>query len=81
MSKTRLGALSLTAILFTFAMLTSSAGAAIKFEWKVGKAILGAGQSREFTTTSDGHTFDLSWSVAGVAVLFLKQRSRSRGRG
>ena len=54
-------------------MLTSSAGAAIKFEWKVGKAILGAGQSREFTTTSDGHNFDLSGSAFGVAVLLLSK--------
>ena len=73
MSKARLGALSLIAILSTFAMLTSSAGAAIKFEWKVGKAILGAGESREFTTTSDGSNFDLSGSVAGVAVLLLSK--------
>ena len=52
MSKTKLGALSLTAILSTFAMLTSPAGAAIKFEWKVKGEKLAAGESREFTTTN-----------------------------
>ena len=73
MSKARLGALSLIAILSTFAMLTSSAGAAIKFEWKVKGEKLATGESREFTTTSDGHNFDLSGSVAGVQVLLLSK--------
>jgi hypothetical protein len=70
-SKTRLGLLSLVAVLSTLAVLASSASAAIKYEWKVGGVVLKAGETRGFTTTSDGHTFDLHGSVAGASILFL----------
>jgi hypothetical protein len=70
MSKGRLALLSLVAVL-SFAVMAASASAAIKFEWKVGGKILEAGESREFTTTTDGKTFDLHTSVAGAEVLLL----------
>jgi hypothetical protein len=70
-SKTRLGLLSLVAVLSTFAVLASSASAAIKFEWKVKEKLLAAGETRGFTTTSDGHVFDFHSSVAGAGILLL----------
>jgi hypothetical protein len=70
MSKARLVLLSLVAVL-SFAVMASSASAAIKFEWKVGGKVLGEGESREFTATSDGHSFDLHSSLAGVNILLL----------
>jgi hypothetical protein len=70
-SKTRLGLLSLVAVLSTFAVLASSASAAIKFEWKVGGGVLKAGETRGFTTTSDGHVFDFTGTAAGAGVLLL----------
>jgi hypothetical protein len=70
-SKTRLGLMSLVAVLSTFAVLASSASAAIKFEWKVGGLPLGAGETRGFTTTSDGHVFDFHGTAAGAGVLLL----------
>jgi hypothetical protein len=71
MSKIRLVLLSLVAVLSVGAMLASSASAAIKFEWKVGGAVLGEGESREFTTTTDGKEFVLKGSVGGVASELL----------
>jgi hypothetical protein len=70
MFKARFILLGAVAVL-SFAVVASSAYAAIKFEWKVGGAILGAGQSREFTVTSDGHTFDLHSTLAGANILLL----------
>jgi hypothetical protein len=71
MFRLRLVQLSLVAVLSVGAMLVSSASAAIKFEWKVGEETLPAGQSREFTTTSDGKEFLFKASLAGVASEFL----------
>jgi hypothetical protein len=68
-SKTRLGLLSLVAVLSTFAVLASSASAAIKFEWKVNEKTLAAGETRGFTTTSDGHVFDLKGTAGGAGIL------------
>lgn len=70
MSRVRLGLLSLIAIL-SLVILSSTASAAIKFEWKVKEKTLAAGESKEFTATADGHVFDLKGSAAGVAVLLL----------
>ncbi len=71
MSRARLGLLSLTVVLSALAILSSTASATIKFEWKVGGVLLKTGESREFTTTADGHTFDLSGTIAGAATLLL----------
>ena len=71
MSKTRIGLLSLIAILATLALTATTSSAAISFEWKVGGKILEAGKTKEFTTTSDGHTFDLHGTVAGAEALLL----------
>jgi hypothetical protein len=71
MFRLRLVLLSLVAVLSVGAMLASSASAAIKFEWKVGGLALAAGQSREFTTTSDGKEFLFKVSLAGIASEFL----------
>jgi hypothetical protein len=70
MSKAKLVLLSLVAVL-SFAVMASSASAAIKFQWKVGGKTLEAGESREFTVTSDGHTFDLHSTLAGANILLL----------
>lgn len=71
MSKVRLVLLSLVAMLSVGAMLASSASAAISFEWKVGGIPLGAGASKEFTTTTDGKEFILNGKLAGVASELL----------
>ena len=69
----KLWLLSTMAILATFAVLASSASAAIKFEWKVGGHILEAGETREGTVTTDGHTFDFHATVAGAEALLLSK--------
>jgi hypothetical protein len=71
MSRARLGLLSLIAVLSALAVLSSTASAAIKFEWKVGGEILKAAESKEFTVTADGHTFDFTGTAAGASVLLL----------
>jgi hypothetical protein len=72
MSKGKPILLSLITILSTLAVLAPSAGALIKFQWKVGGKILEeAAETREFTVTSDGRTFDFIWSLAGAGVLLL----------
>ena len=71
MFRSRLGLFSLAAMLATFAVLASSASAAIKFEWKVGGKTLGAGESREATTNSDGRAFSIRATVAGAEALLL----------
>jgi hypothetical protein len=63
--------LSLITTLTLLALLAPSAGAGIKFQWKVGGKILEEKETREFLTTADGRTFDFSGSVAGVALLLL----------
>jgi hypothetical protein len=71
MFKARLVLLSLVAVL-SFVVMASSASAAIKFEWKVGgKTLEKTTESREFTVTSDGHSFDLHTTLAGSNILFL----------
>jgi hypothetical protein len=70
MSNARLVLLSLVAVLW-LAIMASSASAAIKFEWKVGGKTLEAGESREFSVTSGGHTFDFHATLAGANILFL----------
>ena len=71
MSKTRIGLLSLIAILSTLALTAATSSAAIKFEWKVKGETLLAGETKECTTTTDGHTFDFHGSVAGAEALLL----------
>jgi hypothetical protein len=73
MLRLRFVLLGVVGMLSVVAMSVSSASAAIKFEWKVGGAALKAGETRGFTTTSDGHTFDLHASVAGASILFLSR--------
>ncbi len=70
MFRARFGMLGLL-VLSVFAVLAPSASATIKFEWKVGGLPLGAGASREFTTTADGRVFDLSLSLGGTNILLL----------
>jgi hypothetical protein len=71
MFRLRLALLSLVVILSAGAMLASSASAAIKFEWKVGGEVLGAGESRALTTTTDGKRFVINGSLLGVASELL----------
>jgi hypothetical protein len=71
MFKARFGLVGLVVMLSGFAVLASSASAGIKFEWKVGGAKLEAGESKEFTMTADGHTFDFTGTTAGVSTLLL----------
>jgi hypothetical protein len=71
MSKTKLGLVSLITTLSALALLAPSAGALIKYQWKVGGALLKEAETREFLVTSDGRTFDLNGTVAGVGVLLL----------
>jgi hypothetical protein len=71
MFRLRLVLLSLVAVLSVGAMLASLASAAIKFEWKVGGEVLGAGESREFTTTTDGKRLVIKGSLLGVAAELL----------
>jgi hypothetical protein len=71
MLKARLGLLGLVVMLSLFAVGTSSVSAAIKFEWKVGGEPLAAGESKEFTATADGHTFDFAFLAAGASTLLL----------
>jgi hypothetical protein len=71
MFKARFGLLGLVVMLSGFAVLASSASAAIKFEWKVGGEPLKAAESKAFTVTADGHTFDFTFTAAGVGTLLL----------
>jgi hypothetical protein len=74
MSKTRLVLSSLATVL-AFAVTASSASAAIKFEWKVDGVLLGAGEDREFTMTSDGKPFDLNGTAFGTSFLLLAKEA------
>jgi hypothetical protein len=71
MFKARFGLLGLVAALWVFAVVAQPASAAIKFEWKVGGAPLGAGETKEFTATVDGHTADFTATAAGANILML----------
>lgn len=74
MSKVRLVLLTLLAVLSVGVLVASSASAAITFQWKVGGSLLKGGQSRTFTAEADGHVFDLSGKVSGLAVLLLSNK-------
>jgi hypothetical protein len=72
MSKARTMLPSLITLLFALALLAPSAGAVIKFQWKVGGKVLEkATETREFLATADGRTFHFTASVAGIGVLLL----------
>jgi hypothetical protein len=72
MPKTKSIPLSAITLLAAFALLAPSAGALIKFQWKVGgKTLEEAAETREFLMTVDGRTFDFATSVGGAGVLFL----------
>jgi hypothetical protein len=73
MLKARFISLSLMAALAVFGTVATSASAAtkIKFQWKEGGGVLGAGESRAFSASAGGTTFDLNGTVAGAAFLLL----------
>jgi hypothetical protein len=71
MFRLRFVLLGVVGVLSVVAMSVSSASAAIKFEWKVKEKVLAAGETRGFTTTSDGHVFDFHATAAGAGILFL----------
>jgi hypothetical protein len=71
MLKARYRLLGLAGVLSAFAVLAPPASAGIKFEWKVAKAALAAGESKEFTATTDGHVADFSATAAGASILML----------
>jgi hypothetical protein len=71
MFRARLVSLSLVVAVSALGVLTVPASAAIRFEWKEGGGLLGAGESREFAIASDGSNFDLNGSVAGSQTLIL----------
>jgi hypothetical protein len=71
MSRARFVLLSLVAVLSAGVVFASAASAEIKYEWKVEGTALAAGQSREFTVTSDGKTFDFHSTIAGANILLL----------
>lgn len=74
MSRARLMLVSAMSAVAAFAMFASSASARIKFEWFVEGKLLGAGELRSFTTTTDGKTFDFKASLSGAAVLLLSNK-------
>jgi hypothetical protein len=71
MFRLRFVLLGVVGVVSVVGLSVSSASAAIKFEWKVGGAVLKAGETRGFTTTSDGHVFDFHGTAAGAGILFL----------
>lgn len=71
MFRTRLMLLSLVGVVSAFALLASSASAAIKFEWKVGGKALAAGETRAFTASSDGKIFAFHGEPLGISTLLL----------
>jgi hypothetical protein len=73
MLKARFISLSLLAALTVFCTVAMSASAAtkIRFEWKEGGGLLGAGESREFSASAGGTNFDLHGTVAGAGFLLL----------
>jgi hypothetical protein len=62
--------LSLMTVLGAVAVASASASA-ISFEWKVGGALLKAGESKTFNVNNDGKTFDLTGNAGGSAALLL----------
>jgi|HubBroStandDraft_5_1064220.scaffolds.fasta_scaffold386851_1 hypothetical protein len=74
MSRAKSVLLSLVVVLVVGVVMVSSASGAISFVWKVGGAELKAGESKGYTINNDGKIFDLTWSIAGVAVLMLSNK-------
>ena len=74
MNKAKLMLLSLMVVVSAGAMLTSSASAAINFEWKVGGKALAAGERRTFEINNDGKTFDLHLTAGGALELLLSTK-------
>jgi hypothetical protein len=74
MSRGRLVSMGAMTILLGLVGLTASASAAITFQWKVGGAVLGAGASKSFTSTTDATTITLKGSLAGREVLLLSNK-------
>ena len=74
MNKAKLMLLSLMVVVSAGAMLTSSASAAINFEWKVGAKALAAGEKRTFEVNNDGKVFALKGSVGGALELLLSSK-------
>jgi hypothetical protein len=72
MFKARLMLLSMLAVVSAFGVMASSASAKISFEWFVSGKLLAAGQSRTFTSTADGRTFDLAGEIPGVSAVLLQ---------
>jgi hypothetical protein len=74
MSRTKLWPLTITATLATMAILATSASAKIAFQSKVGGKTLAAGESRTFTSTTDGKTLDFHTSLLGASILLLSNK-------
>lgn len=74
MFRAKLMLLSVVGVVSAFALLASSASAAIKYEWKVGGKALAAGETRAFTTTSDGKVFTFASELLGVKIRFLSNQ-------
>jgi hypothetical protein len=79
MLRARIVLVSMVSTLSACAILASSASAKIGFEWFVNGSLLKAGESRTFSTSTNGKVFDLSGTVAGVAVLILSSQVSSDG--
>lgn len=79
MSKARLLFISAVAALSVIALSASTASAKISFEWFVNGTLLAAGQQQTFNTNTDGKTFDLHGTVAGIAVLLLSNKLTTSG--
>jgi hypothetical protein len=75
MSRTALWSLGVTAALSTVALLATPAAAKIAFQWKVGGKALAAGETRAFTSSTDGKILDLHVSLFGAPVLFLSNKA------
>jgi hypothetical protein len=74
MSRTKLWPLTITATLATMAILATIASAKISFQWKVGGKTLAAGETRTFTSTTDGKKLDFHTSLLGASILFLSNK-------
>jgi hypothetical protein len=73
MFKFRIGRMlfSLIAVLSVVGLLTSSASAAISFEWRVNGTKLAVGSSKAFTMNTDGKATVLKMTLAGAAAELL----------
>jgi hypothetical protein len=74
MSRTKLVLVSAITVISAFALLASTASAKIAFQWKVGGKTLAAGESRTFTTSTDGKTLDFHSALLGAAILLLSNK-------